>query len=215
MDDELPINIYPAVRNRWMIVCASILIIVFLSPLYQGQTHSQFSAGTEVLFTFESHKSLPKKTALIQKDDVSSIRGKKSEYVFHPIIQKAADRYEVDAALVKAIIMVESSYNPKAVSNRGAKGLMQLMPRTAESLGVEDIFNPEHNINAGVRYFRKLLNQFDGHMELALAAYNAGSRKVREYEGVPPFKATRQYLKKIFEYYHYYKDTVVPETNSA
>ncbi|MBN2516768.1 MAG: lytic transglycosylase domain-containing protein [Deltaproteobacteria bacterium] len=198
-----------------MIVCASILIIVFFSPLYKGQNHSQFSAVTEAFFTFEIHKSLPKKKALIQKDDLSPICGKKAEYIFHPIIQKAADRYEIDAALVKAIIMVESSYNPNAVSKRGAKGLMQLMPRTAKALGVEDIFNPEHNINAGVRHFRKLLNRFDGDIKLALAAYNAGSKHVRYYEGIPPFKETRYYVEKVIEYYEYYKEAIASGINKA
>jgi len=106
--------------------------------------------------------------------------------------------------LVKAIILAESGYNPKAVSKVGARGLMQLMPRTAKWLGVKDSFNPEHNINAGVRYFRKLLNQF-GDVTLALAAYNAGGRNVRKYNGVPPYKATRYYIKKVLEYYHIYK----------
>jgi len=106
-----------------------------------------------------------------------SIRVKKEEGLFHPIILEAADRYEVDLALIKAII----------------------------ALGVGDSFNPEHNINAGVRYFKKLLDQFDGDVKLALAAYNAGSRKVKKYNGVPPFKATRCYIRKVFEYHQYYK----------
>lgn len=134
-----------------------------------------------------------------------SIRVKKEEGLFHPIILEAADRYDVDLALIKAIIMVESSYNPNAISRRGAKGLMQLMPKTAEALGVGDSFNPEHNINAGVRYFKKLLDQFDGDVKLALAAYNAGSRKVKKHNGVPPFKATRCYIEKVFKYHQYYK----------
>jgi len=121
------------------------------------------------------------------------------------IIRKAAERYEVDPALVKAIIMAESSYNPKAVSRKGARGLMQLMPRTARALGVKDSFNPEHNIDAGVRYFRKLLDQFDGDVKLAIAAYNAGSRKVRMYNGIPPFKYTRYYVAKVIEYHQRYQ----------
>ncbi len=128
-----------------------------------------------------------------------------AERLFQPIVLKAANRHKVDPAMVMAIIMVESSYNPKAISKKGAKGLMQLMPTTARSLGVKDIFNPEHNINAGVRYFKKLLNQFDGDVELALAAYNAGSRKVREHRGSPPFRATKYYIKKVIKYYRYYK----------
>jgi len=135
-----------------------------------------------------------------------SAPGKEKERVFHPLILKAANRYQVDSALIKAIIMAESNYNPKAVSKRGAKGLMQLMPKTAEALGVGDSFDPEHNINAGVRHFKNLLDQFDGDVKLALAAYNAGSRKVRKYRGVPPFGATRRYIKKVFEYHKYYKN---------
>jgi soluble lytic murein transglycosylase-like protein len=83
---------------------------------------------------------------------------------------------------------------------------MQLMPKTAKSLGVNDAFDPENNINAGVLYFKTLLNEFRGDVELALAAYNAGSRKVKEYQGVPPFKATQAYIKKVFEYYRHYQN---------
>lgn len=129
----------------------------------------------------------------------------KAERRFDPIIQRVAKNYGVDPALVRAIIMAESSYNPRAVSKKGARGLMQLMPKTAEYLGVKDSFNPEHNIDAGVRYFKKLLGQFNGDVKLALAAYNAGSRRVREYKGIPPFKATQHYVKKVFKYHQRYK----------
>lgn len=125
---------------------------------------------------------------------------------FYHIVLQAAQEYDVDAALIRAIIMVESSNNPHAVSHRGAQGLMQLMPTTAKWLGVEDSFNPEANIDAGVRYFRRLLDRFDGDVELALAAYNAGSRYVRKYKGVPPFKATRKYIKKVLEYHQHFSD---------
>jgi soluble lytic murein transglycosylase-like protein len=144
----------------------------------------------------------------VLKGDGVPTCSKKGEGPFHPIILRAANRYRVDSALIKAIIMAESSYNPKAISKRGARGLMQLMPKTAQALGVGDSFDPEHNINAGVKHFRNLLNQFNGDVRLALAAYNAGSGKVREYQGVPPFKATRYYIKKVFEYHEYYKKQV-------
>jgi len=127
------------------------------------------------------------------------------DYLFHTIIQDASNRYQVDPALIRAIIMAESSYNPRAVSKKGARGLMQLMPSTAKALGVEDSFNPEHNIHGGVRYFKQLLDRFDGDTQMALAAYNAGSRKVRQYNGVPPFKATHYYINKVFSYYNRYK----------
>ncbi len=132
-----------------------------------------------------------------------SIKGERS---FQPIIQRAALRYDIDPALVKAIIMAESEYNPRAISVKGAKGLMQLMPVTARTLGVDDVFNPEQNIHAGVRYFKSLLKQFDGDVKLALAAYNAGTRHVKRYNAIPPFKETRRYLKKVFRYYEFYKE---------
>jgi soluble lytic murein transglycosylase-like protein len=131
---------------------------------------------------------------------------KKNDDLYHHIILKAALHHEMDPALVKAIIMAESGYNPKAVSRNGARGLMQLMPGTAKSLGVENIFDPEHNINGGVRYFKRLVNRFNGDLRLALAAYNAGTRKVLNYKGVPPFRATRLYIQKVFIYYEYFKD---------
>lgn len=149
---------------------------------------------------------------VILKDSLRHVRGKTAERLLHPIILQAANRYEIEPALVKAIIMAESGYNPMAVSKKGARGLMQLMPRTAKWLGVEDSFDPEHNIEAGVRYFRQLLNRFDGDVSLALAAYNAGSAYVRQYQGIPPFKATKFYIKKVFEYYQSYKRK--PTTNA-
>ena len=128
----------------------------------------------------------------------------KDEISFYPIINKAADKHDVDPALIKAIIMAESKYNPMATSEKGAIGLMQIMPRTASAFSAEDMYDPVHNINAGVEYLKNLLNQFDGNLELALAAYNAGPGKVKEYQGVPPYEVTVHFVKKVFEYYRYY-----------
>ncbi|MGA6927350.1 MAG: lytic transglycosylase domain-containing protein [Desulfosarcina sp.] len=124
---------------------------------------------------------------------------------FHGIITQVAGRYEVDPHLIRAIIFAESGYNPRAKSKKGARGLMQLMPSTAKALGVQDIFDPEENIDGGVRYFRSLLDRFDGDVQLALAAYNAGSRHVRNYEGIPPFKATQRYIKKVLKFHKKFK----------
>jgi len=124
---------------------------------------------------------------------------------FHGIIVQVAGRYEVDPHLIRAIIFAESGYNPKAKSKRGARGLMQLMPTTARALGVKNVFDPEENIDGGVRYFRSLLDRFEGDVKLALAAYNAGSRHVRNYEGIPPFKATQHYIKKVLKFHQKFK----------
>ena len=136
---------------------------------------------------------------------LASVRGKDAEKILHPVIIRVANEHEIDPALIKSIIWAESSFNPKAVSKKGAVGLMQLMPATAASLGIEDSLNPESNIDGGVRYFKKLLVRFKGDAKLALAAYNAGSRKVLQYNGVPPFEATQYYIEKVFEYYEGYK----------
>ncbi len=115
-------------------------------------------------------------------------------------IMQAAQAYEVAPTLLQAVIMAESSNNPQAVSKRGAQGLMQLMPNTAKSLGIEDSFDPAMNIDGGARYLKYLLDRFDGDVRLALAAYNAGARYVKKYGGIPPFKATRDYIKKVLKY---------------
>lgn len=140
-----------------------------------------------------------------------SVSGRKAEHSYHMFIIQTASHHQIDPALIKAIIMAESGYNPRAISKRGAKGLMQLMPGTAQALGVEDIFNPHQNITGGVQYFKQMVNRFNGDVKLALAAYNAGSRNVRNYNGVPPFKATHSYIKKVFKYYQIYKDQMAGE----
>ena len=151
-------------------------------------------------------KISPTANLAVQTDQIPpSVGGRNAEQQYHKLIVQTASQYQIDPALIKAIIMAESGYNPKAVSKKGAKGLMQLMPETAEALGVEDIFNPRQNIAGGVQYFKRLVNRFNGDVKLALAAYNAGSRYVRNYNGVPPFKATRYYIKKVFKYYQQYK----------
>lgn len=128
---------------------------------------------------------------------------------YSQIIHTAASRHQVDPALIKAVILAESKYNPEAVSKKGAKGLMQLMPATARSLGVMDIFDPEDNINGGTRYLKKLLDRFDGNIKLALAAYNAGSRYVKKYGGVPPFLQTRTFIKNVLKYHREYREVDV------
>jgi hypothetical protein len=113
------------------------------------------------------------------------------------IIREAADRYGVSEELIAAVIEAESQFNPRAVSRRGAQGLMQLMPRTAARLGVEDPFSPRENIHGGVRHLRSLMDRFDNNVPLALAAYNAGHVAVLHYGGIPPYPQTRAYVKRI------------------
>jgi soluble lytic murein transglycosylase-like protein len=127
------------------------------------------------------------------------VSGDKDKKTFAEIIREASARYGVDESVIRAVIKQESSFNPEAVSRCGAQGLMQLMPATAQSLGVKDAFNPEENIMAGTRYLKQKLDEFDGNLALALAAYNAGSGAVRKYGGIPPYQETQSYVNKVIK----------------
>lgn len=184
------------------VICGFFCIIVIFTLI--GFPKSGIHQKTDTILK----SARPYKQGIIQdssKNQYPGLKSSKKEHVFHDIIIEASVKHGVDPALVKAVIMAESGYNHKAISKKGAIGLMQLMPATAIDMGVEDLFDPEHNINAGVRYLKKLLRQFEGDISLALAAYNAGSSKVKRFQGVPPYKATKYYIKKVFEYYQYYQ----------
>ena len=120
---------------------------------------------------------------------------------YEALIRAAAKEHQLDPALVSAVIEIESSFDPLAVSWKGAKGLMQLMPKTAWELAVFDAFDPKANIEGGTRYLRRLLDLFDGDLTLALAAYNAGENAVLRYGGVPPYRETKEYVSKVLSLY--------------
>lgn len=119
------------------------------------------------------------------------------------LIRGASQRHGVPEQLISAVIRVESGFNARAVSRKGARGLMQLMPATASSLSVRDSFDPYENIDGGVRHLRRLLDRFHGNVPLAVAAYNAGEQTVINYHGVPPYRETRRYVAKILRRINY------------
>lgn len=120
------------------------------------------------------------------------------------LIRRYADEHGVDFALVKAVMQVESSFNPYAVSSKGARGLMQMMPETASRYGVRDIYNPGENIRAGVQHLKYLSEAFNNKLYLVIAAYNAGENAVKQHGGIPPFEETQNYVRKVLQYQRQY-----------
>ncbi len=193
-------------RKTTAITAISLYLLVFLlsgaawSDIYRYTDESGVVCYTDA--------PLGKKTDLVLKEahaaEKQQFQAKKGISVpvdYSHYIQKAASKYAIDSALIKAVIKTESNGNHRAVSRKGAIGLMQLMPTTANDMNVSNPFNPEENIEGGTRYLRMMLEKFDGDLTLALAAYNAGPGAVQKYRTVPPISETRDYVKKVYSLY--------------
>jgi soluble lytic murein transglycosylase-like protein len=178
------------------------LAAALLTPL---SAHAQIYAWRDVNGTLVlSDRKLDNGALTYAVPDAPGIRattplaGTKYREQFEPLVQEHAARHALRPELVRAVIQVESGFNPRARSPRGAMGLMQLMPATARELGVRDAYDPAENIRGGTAYLRKLIDRYDGNEDLALAAYNAGADAVdRHGKTIPPYRETRDYVKKV------------------
>lgn len=166
---------------------------------------SDWLSSFALLRLFESLSALFSRSSTsseqLSTSGVGNIENNENNKSFSEIIKRASQKYSVDERLISAVIKHESSFNPRAVSPAGAQGLMQLMPSTARALGVTDPFDAEQNIMAGTRYLRQKIDEFNGNLQLALAAYNAGSGAVRKYGGIPPYPETQAYVKRVMKSY--------------
>jgi hypothetical protein len=134
----------------------------------------------------------------------SADRAGSTRPVLDPMIRRASRAHGISPALVKAVIHAESGFDPRAVSHKGAQGLMQLMPQTSRQLGVRDPFDAWQNVDGGTRHLSYLVTRYEGDLALALAAYNAGGQAVERYGGIPPYPETRQYVRKVLDLYRRY-----------
>jgi len=141
--------------------------------------------------------------------------GSATSTAFDELISSASGRYNVDPDLIRAVIKTESDFNTNARSNKGAMGLMQLMPDTARLHNVNDAYNPNENVEGGVRHLRMLLERYQGNLELSLAAYNAGAGAVEKHGGIPPYIETREYVRKVLRFYDAFRGTNLSSLQQA
>ncbi len=192
------------------IVTLLILFCIFFLPLPSSAGIYRYEDENGVIH-FTNCPRDPKFKLYIResKEDVgggnSSFSYIRDSNQYDSLISEFSKKYQVDFALIKAIIRAESGFNPAAVSRKGAKGLMQLMPETASRLNVSNSFNPRENIEGGVRYFKYLLSLFNDDLRLSIAAYNAGENIVAEVRSIPPYRETVDYVKKVLSYYQSYR----------
>jgi len=158
---------------------------------------------TDQIERFEQREiAVPQAPALPPANTPETLPKPQGKDSIQTLITGAASRYQIDPDFVTSVVKAESGFNSAAVSPKGAQGLMQLMPRTAATLGVGNPFDPASNVEAGTRYLRQLLDQYSGDAVKALAAYNAGSRRVEQYGGIPPYRETRSYVSRIIDDYN-------------
>jgi hypothetical protein len=188
----------------WSAVFVAILLLPLLIPSSSSADVYRYVDENEVIHLTNVPPRGPQFKVLI-KEGPLDFKPALDIASYDALIVWAAGKYGVDYSLVKAVIKAESNFNRKAVSRKGAMGLMQLMPQTALILGVNDCFHPGDNIDGGIRYLSYLIGLYNGNLSLALAAYNAGEGAVSRHGGIPPYAETRSYVRRVLDIYEKYK----------
>jgi len=193
---------------KYLVILLILLLLIFaLSCVAYADIYKYVDQNGIICYT---DSPLDRRANKIHKDTSDSARlqpqaSRNSTHQttdYHRIVREKAVNYNLDPSLIKAVIQTESNWNDHAISNKGAMGLMQLMPSTANDLNVQNPFDPEENIEGGTKYLRYLLERFNGDLTLALAAYNAGPKTVEKFGCVPPISETRQYVEKVLARYN-------------
>jgi len=188
------------ITNRWIIFT---VIIIFASVLPVYADIYMYIDTEGVLHFTNTPTSSKYKIYIKEKSRRSSNIHSTDKY--DRLIEEASKRHGVLFPLIKAVIKAESDFDPRAVSKAGALGLMQIMPKNVNALKISDPFNPLENIMGGTRYFKQLIDKYEGKLQLALAAYNAGPNMVDYYNGIPPIKETENYVKRVMKYFYLFK----------
>lgn len=193
----------------WTLVALSAAAIAFTSSLAHADIYRYTDQDGVIHFSNVSkHGQLVDRHTDTAPRGATNIRETTSQSapaLYDGYIREAARLYQIPEALVRAVIRVESNFDPRAVSHANARGLMQLIPATAERMLVSDPFDARQNVLGGTRYLRVLANLFNGNLQLTLAAYNAGENAVIRYRGIPPFEETQSYVTKVLQFYNVYR----------
>ncbi len=213
MRRNLPPGLLTRPRPRAVVVLG-LLFVATASGTVQADIYKRVDADGVITYTnipgngakvfLKTPKEPKSPKARVAPPSAADIEGGSGR--FDPIIRQASALYQIPEALVRAVIKVESNFNPAALSRANACGLMQLIPETAERMMVTDIYDPQQNIFGGVRYLRVLANLFNGDLELTVAAYNAGENAVIRFGGIPPYEETQNYVRRVLAYYRIYRE---------